>query len=468
MRSLIKKLILVAIPYFLGIANLYSQTLTVSSTNIQVAAASGSTTTFDISSDSYWGVYSIPDWIKLDTVWGNGNHTLVLKVQENPFAFARKADIVVYWLNADWQYFSDIHLSVTQTASAVGLADSVLSIGADAGNSASLSIPFSSYWEIVELPSWLTASNSFGVSATNVTLTATKNPLLAVRSGRFRVRKLTADASYTYATIVVNQTASKTGISTGELTFEAAAGSKLDILVFLGSAFTISELPSWLSTSATSMPGNGVVSFTSSPNNDVFFRVDTFFVSTNTGLKHEVIVKQKPAKAFLSITPSTFNFLENVNTLEVQINSNTNWGLVNFPDWIESNDIFGYTNSTFSLSRKSFEAGRSDTVIAYWFDENKIYNQRVVIVGQGLVLNHKEYSSSFLSISPNPVHDILHIDFSAFNTISKVNILSETGILISSYAGAVSEIDFAALPKATYFLVVYADDEVVTRKIIKK
>jgi hypothetical protein len=77
-----------------------------------------------------------------------------------------------------------------------------------------------------------------------------------------------------------------------------------------------------------------------------------------------------------------------------------------------------------------------------------------------------EGSSNAISIYPNPVKDVLHIECGG---IKEISIYNSVGKLIGQYknADAVQIIDMGNLPNGIYLLQLKNQNEIITRKLVK-
>lgn len=82
-------------------------------------------------------------------------------------------------------------------------------------------------------------------------------------------------------------------------------------------------------------------------------------------------------------------------------------------------------------------------------------------------LSVEELTKDELTVYPNPVEDILHLESNAYQ-ISEVVLFSTTGQRLKSWEGQ-SEIDLSQFSQGSYFVKIStADDQTVTKQIIKK
>lgn len=348
----------------------YSQTLTISSNSLQVSASAKSTVNFTISSDTYWGIYNIPSWIVLDTNWGSGNRMMTVTATQNPYTFTRNNTFTIYKLDSNWAYSGDTSITITQAASTYGISDSTLYIGASTQSKAACTIFANTYWEIANLPSWLTVNNNWKSSSETVTFTASTNPLYTTRTDTFTVHRLMNDGTYFSTPVKIIQAASQNGVSSNSVTL-ASSASSAKIGVKANSTWTVSNKKSWLSVSPTSYSGNDSITITALANTTIYYRVDTVSITCNGGTISSVIVIQNPGAISFSISPTIVNLATaSSSSSSVTVSSNTNWAVMQFPSWISTSNVFAFGDSSFTVtaSQNPYTIARKDTAYIYWLD----------------------------------------------------------------------------------------------------
>jgi len=451
-----------------------AQTLNLSSSSVQMSS-SASNASFDITSDSYWGIYNVPSWITIDTAWGNGNRTLNISATENPYTNQRTDTLKIYWLNSNWEYYSEEKLIVSQSAASNGVSTSTIAIGANAGSTATVTITSSMYWEISDLPNWLTVNNNWQQTGKTVTLTATLNPQCLVRSGSFTVKRLLADSTYLTTSVTVNQTASQYGISSEKVMITDTAGSTSKFWVNVSGTWTVSGLKSWLTANKTTSSGKDTIILTAQKNTMSYYKADTLTITVSGGKTYSVIIIQDPASATFSISPNTLTISDTkTNAITISVTANTNWGLLNLPSWLNVNQIIGYGDSTFTVTAQPNTAttSRTDTLVAYWFDANNIYHQQKLLISQTAVgvvsFTSWENSQSKVYVYPNPVRDTFSISLPTDN-IRMVSIYAMDGKLVNIFSSGFESIDVSYLPKACYTVLIQTkDNRIISNKISKQ
>lgn len=109
----------------------------------------------------------------------------------------------------------------------------------------------------------------------------------------------------------------------------------------------------------------------------------------------------------------------------------------------------------------------SKQVTSIQVDPNNWTFERVnsIILGQDELNSHKQY----LSVYPNPVQDMLHVNLTKNSNQSDLFITDMSGktVLTHTLESLTNQIDVQALPKGTYLVYVRSDGESHVRKLIK-
>lgn len=72
-----------------------------------------------------------------------------------------------------------------------------------------------------------------------------------------------------------------------------------------------------------------------------------------------------------------------------------------------------------------------------------------------------------IQVYPNPINDFLQIHTIPWQTISKVQIYNVLGTSIAEFAPMTNQLFLGHLPKGTYFLKIYVDQQFLVKKVIK-
>jgi hypothetical protein len=160
--------------YAMAIVWAKADTLSVSSTKLDVAAANGSTANFTVISNTKWTVLSGQEWLTVGTASGSGKATLTVTAAVNTLAASRSATMTV-----SASGLTSKTVTVTQAAAPATLAvnTTALNMGYAAGSTATFTVTSNADWTINTGQSWLSANPATGTGNKTITLTAQANTL---------------------------------------------------------------------------------------------------------------------------------------------------------------------------------------------------------------------------------------------------------------------------------------------------
>ncbi len=448
----------------------YSQTLTIMDSPISLAADEASTASIVIASDSYWGLYDVPAWLTPDTAWYKGNKELNFSANRNPYTVSRSAKVKVYWMDANWAYFADTTIEITQPAARFGVSDSLVKIGSQTGNDATFAVKTDNYWKIDNLPFWLSVDKNWITGNATLKISATEtNPLCAVRKATFSL-DIQNGTKEEKASVTVEQKASSIGISAEKILIDASQNSTIKFWILTSRAWLVSEKCSWLKVSKSQATGTDTIIVTADENPNLFARVDTITVTITGGRIYKLAVMQKPAAAVFDLSS-----VENVtNTLQFTIQSNTKWGIIKMPSWFNTADIFGFEDSTFTIKVPAATGteAREGSYTAYWFDEYGNYHQKIIVVTQSKegIISLEEKSvdmGAVWELIPNPARNQFSVS-GADRKIREVTVYSMDGRLMTKVSEQFDAIDISYLQEANYNVVIMAADNTIGTRILSK
>jgi len=396
--------------------------------SVSFAATASSGASIKVSSNTNWGITMFPSWINQTSFIGFGDSLLTLTASQNPFTIKRTGTAYAYWLDMYGLFQDDTTISITQIASSYGVSDTALSIGASSGSTKTFSITTDKYWEIVDLPSWLTVNKNYLTGTTSIQLTSTENPQSTIRTASFTVHRLLADGTYLNATVTVHQDAMQYGVSSELVSIGVASGSTASFEINAPSTWTISGLKTWLSIGTLKGSGKTTISLTAQENTTIYYKPDTLIITFASGKVYNVVVMQKPASTLFSISPWKLIFASSdKSTATVTVTSNSNWGIIKLPTWFYSSSVYDYGTKTITLSvmQNTTTQNRVDSLLTYWYDiDNNYYEQWIPVIqkapsitqtinlvqGWNLIsLNVEPSDSSIASIFNSMISDVLEI-----------------------------------------------------------
>ena len=181
----------------ISVAGSSGATLSVSPTSLSVAAAAGSTGTFNITSNLSWTVSSNQTWLSVSPTSGANNGTVTVTAQQNTGS-SRTATVTVSATGVTSQT-----VTVTQNAAGVTLSVSPtsLSVGSASGSTGTFNVTSNTSWNVSSSQTWLSVSPTSGSNNATVTVTTT-----SANTGTARTATVTVSATgATSQTVTVTQ-----------------------------------------------------------------------------------------------------------------------------------------------------------------------------------------------------------------------------------------------------------------------
>jgi YVTN family beta-propeller protein len=173
-------------------------TLSVSPSILDIEAATGSTATFSVISNTNWTVTPDQTWLTANPASGAGNATVTLTTEANPTASIRTATVTISGTGVTSQT-----VTVTQLAGVATLSVSPaeLNLEATEGSTSTFGIVSNTSWTATSDQTWLVVNPASGTGEGTVTVTAAANPNSIKRTANVIV----AATGTTSQTVVVTQ-----------------------------------------------------------------------------------------------------------------------------------------------------------------------------------------------------------------------------------------------------------------------
>jgi ABC-type molybdenum transport system ATPase subunit/photorepair protein PhrA len=145
--------------------------LSVSPNTLNIAAANGSTASFNVTSNINWTVASNQTWLSVNPSNGSGNGTVTLTAEANPTISARTATVTLSGKDVKSQT-----VTVTQSPGEAILTVSPANIDiAPTAGDTTITITSNTDWTVASNQTWLSVNPSNGSGNGTVTLTAEAN-----------------------------------------------------------------------------------------------------------------------------------------------------------------------------------------------------------------------------------------------------------------------------------------------------
>lgn len=256
-------------------------TLSLSPSAITFAPDNG-TKTLSITSNTAWTVTSNTDWCKLNKTSGTGNQSVNVTVNTNYGTTTRTAIITVKAGNLSKT------VTITQAFFVLSVSPSNVYFPLQEATT-SLTINTNSTWNISDIPTqWCIVTPTSGTGNATVTI---KN--MAANSSANREATLTVKAGNLERKITLKQDGVTLSISSAELTFEKAGGTKTITATSNAAITASSNATSWCTVSVS----GGTLTIKVTPNTTVSIRTATITVKA-AGLTRYVTVNQAAGTTF--------------------------------------------------------------------------------------------------------------------------------------------------------------------------
>lgn len=234
-------------------------------------------------------------------------------------------------------------------------------IFAHTGGTKNVTIRANVDWEIVSLPSWLTASTTSGTGTydafgtTVIEFSADANSGGTERSGYVVIRHSDGDIRINVLQLAY------VGLSVipTSLTYTYTADTKY-LNVVTNGRWWVESVPPWVQLSQTSGNGSAMVSVTVPTNTAYTPRYGVLTFSTADEME-SVLVEQDAWTDSVSITPSSYTYPTSGGSAVFTITSNVNWNITNIPDWLAIQGPLSGTPGTTNITGVTMSANNTFT-----------------------------------------------------------------------------------------------------------
>ena len=302
-----------------------------------------------------WQFSSVPSWLAISPKTGNAASAITITASENFSADTARASL--FYLEStepNWQYKLPVH--VTQESATPFLApssDSLIFTGSE--GSRTVDVKSNIEWSVSSSASWLKAEKgqdntslflTVGINSTDVSRTA----VVTLSGGRM-----------TSAIQIIQQAAGVTG-STETLEFDNQASSKF-ISITADAPWNAKTSSSWITVTPDSGDaGSFSLGITVTENTSVNSRTGYVYVNMNQSTKLQIPIHQKGL--YVELDNDVLSFSADSETLTLGINSNMEWDVLSYPEWLSISPLHGLYNQTISVtSQKNLNAVSRNGVI---------------------------------------------------------------------------------------------------------
>ncbi|MFZ4544304.1 MAG: BACON domain-containing protein [Saprospiraceae bacterium] len=364
--------------------------LSVSPTYLGIAAQLNSTTSFNITSNISWSLFSNQNWLQPSSQSGSGNALITLTAQKNAAINTRQATIT-----CSASGVPDRTISVTQEAATPTLSANpqVLSIASFANSQQSFSVLSNTSWSTASNQSWLKINTTTGFGDATVIITADLNPGIIQRTAQIVV----SSNGLPDETVVVTQDASTPFFEAvpNDLTISTAANNNRQIFISSNTDWSVMSNQTWLDLSKLNGRGSGSIVLLAQENATTQARNAILtFTPIGSGVK-TISITQNPGDAVLTVTPENLGIAAQQGSIaSFNINSNTSWDISIEENWLVADTYKGAGNSFILLTAQVNPATTVRTT-----------NIKVTAVGlpDKMILVTQSASGIQLSLSPTSI-----------------------------------------------------------------
>lgn len=426
-----------------------SPLLSVSSSNLSVASAEGSTASFFIDSNTSWNLSSNQNWLSASAVSGIGNNQIILTAASNTTSTARTAEITVSATG-----IASKIISVTQGAGTTvfSISSKDLVIAATGGSSATFSITANVAWSISpSISPWVNVTPSSGSGNALITISVLANPETAQRTATLNVYQV-GISTPTIINITQQGIPKTLTISNPSLTIAGSNNSTANISISSNTGWDISCNESWLTFSPSGGIGNSSIRFNAESNPTIYPRTAVVTVSS-VGMPNQTInVTQQAGAATLSLSKTSLSIgASEGSSASFDITSNSGWTISSSHAWLTFSPISGSNNSTVTLfaAANSIATTRTATVT---ISASGVANQTLSVTQDaGIVTGLTSTTDSNFILYPNPTTHGFYIELG--DNLTSVTIIDLTGkIVLSLKASNRTYIDVSILPVGVYIV----------------
>jgi hypothetical protein len=430
-------------------------TLNVIPPNQNVTATAG-TTTFTVTSNSYWTVVSNQTWCT-PTLSGTGNGTITANYTENPTTVSRVATLTVTVAG-----LPAINVTVTQAGSAPSLAvtPNNQNVPAPTGTTV-FTVTATVAWTATSDQTWCTVTPS-GTGSGSLSANYLENIQITPRIATITV----TGTGVSPQTVTVTQSAAAPTLSVmpANQNVTPPAGTT-DFTITTNSSWTATSDQTWCTVTPTGA-GNGTIVATYQENTGVGSRMAVITVNVPSLIPQTVTVTQSGVAPILNVTPLSRDVTYPAGSTNFTVTTNSSWTAASDALWCTVTPsgtgsgqlIANYTQNTALVPRTA-----SITVTVAGIPSQTV----AVNQAEGPVAVENVHERG-LTIYPNPAsgivtiatEDLLSVDVTVRNMQGQL-------ILKKNYSGAKEyTMDLSPVAPGTYHITLVTEKLVLSRKLI--
>ena len=336
---------------------------------------------------------------------------------------------------------------------------------------ASFNITSNTQWEITNIPSWLSLNTNSGQGNASITLT-----VIQENTGKEDscVLTLRTNLQTIEHKIVVRRSSYPLLINKNHLDLGGKENDTTSFVINSRVDWNIENDIDWV-TLSSSQGNSGVfnITVTATESNTKETRTDTLFLSSDSlNVVYAIIVTQD-FYVSIAVNDSILHVDYTVSSqASFDIESNTDWEIVNLPSWLDADKHSGTDNETVILSVTEENTGNADSCILTVRSTVRPVECKIIVYRNGKPLSISDMAQkSTILLYPNPVQNELSISLSDME-ISSMEIYSITGQLLYHFSdfntNEVTKIDVTDLASGMYFVKFHSAKNSISKLFIKE
>lgn len=361
--------------------------LAVSPATLTYTSSSESKTLEVKSTQTSWLFENAIDWVSISPTSGSATASVSVNVSENKSG--DDARVGVFYLKSnmnDWNYEAPISITQSGTQPIITLSKNEVDF-TGASNSETIGVSANCSWTVTSESEWLSVTNTDN----SIVLEVTSNETDDYRSTTIIVCHTgTRNAS---ESITVRQAPASITASTEVIDFTNSA-SKVDITINSEASWTATTSSSWIEISPnTGTAGTSVMTISIAENTSTSNR--TGYVILSIGNKECIQIPIKQDGIFIEVDKTSLIFKATGETLNISVNSNTDWIFKNCPSWIHLSQSSGKgkVDVTITVDENPSTNQRSDEIIIT--QDGMDIGATIIITQEGKALDVSPQSLSF-------------------------------------------------------------------------
>lgn len=395
--------------------------ISVSPTSFTFEAKTSETKHISISStETPWKIDNSVDWINLSANSGNSTSSIQIGVKENTTGDDARLGIFYVKSNVDdWKYESPITVSqagavpyITPDYNEFDLPGSI--------NEKSFSVASNCSWEVTSNSSWLTCSKN----GDKVSFSTTTNETTTYRNGVITLSHTgNRNAS---SNIIVRQAPASITASTETLTFNNTAGM-VEVSVNAEASWTSSTSSSWIEiTPSSGNAGTSVMKISVSPNTSTNERTGYVILAVGGTQRIQIPIIQRGI--YVEVDKTNMNFNAKGESQSINISSNTNWVIMDLPNWATTSVTSGNGDASVTITASANNSTNQRSAIFKVTQEGVTVGKSITITQEGKFFDVSAQSLTFEDVASTKSIEIRAEDsWTVQNNNSWINISQTSG-----------------------------------------